>query len=435
MAFMPGMGFPQGPLGQPMPMPTPMPGAGPLAGPQPPQAGPKWLQNFGNRLQGAVANPMFQMGMGLLSAGQDSRINAPQAAMQGLLSAHQVQQQQAAEQRTQALFEQQQAEQERRRQVGERVKGLLETAEDIDVPASFRESVGLLAEINPESALQMLSRATGTVGSDKTPMGVLEYEYYKSLPSDDERREYLNVKRAMQFQTVEQAPTRIDPVTGQPIPLSGATLPDATAREIDAAAGMQAAKTAAGQGGVNVTPGQEAVDRKFADEYVAWQAAGGFADVEKQLEQLRSVRERLLSSDSLTGPIVGNVPFRSVLAPASRDAQDTVEDVVQRSLRTVLGAQFTEKEGERLIARAYNPRLDEKTNAERIDRLIRQLEEAAKAKDSAARYFAEHGTLAGWQGRLFTLEDFERAIDGDTGEGGVTGDPEIDALIEQYTRN
>jgi hypothetical protein len=88
------------------------------------------------------------------------------------------------------------------------------------------------------------------------------------------------------------------------------------------------------------------------------------------------------------------------------DTREQVEEVVQRNLRIVLGAQFTAQEGERLIARAYNPRLDESVNATRLERLYRQMGRAAQAQEQAARYFEENGTLRGWRGRLWGINDF-----------------------------
>ena len=86
--------------------------------------------------------------------------------------------------------------------------------------------------------------------------------------------------------------------------------------------------------------------------------------------------------------------------------QQGVEEVVQRNLRLVLGAQFTEKEGERLISRAFDPSLSEKENKKRVDRLLNQIEKAANAKQKAAEYFEKHGTLKGFKGTLMTMQDF-----------------------------
>jgi hypothetical protein len=160
------------------------------------------------------------------------------------------------------------------------------------------------------------------------------------------------------------------------------------------------------------------VDKEFAKEYVAFRAAGGYADTVKQLDQLKGVLASLRSGRNLTGPALGRTPdlIRGFTNEESIATRDAVEEVVQRNLRLVLGAQFTEREGERLIARAYNEKLSEAENAKRLERLITQIESAARAKEDAANYFEENGTLTGWGGQLPKLSDFE-----DTGAQAQSG--------------
>lgn len=162
---------------------------------------------------------------------------------------------------------------------------------------------------------------------------------------------------------------------------------------------------------VATTPGQQAADKEFAKEYVDWQARGGYADVQKQTDQLNTVLGALESGRELTGPVVGSVPdWLAALAPEGREriaTRELVEEVVQRNLRLILGAQFTEREGERLIARAFNPRLKPEENATRVRRLLTQIQAAAAAKQSATEYFEQNGTLTGWQGKIPQLSDFD----------------------------
>jgi hypothetical protein len=168
----------------------------------------------------------------------------------------------------------------------------------------------------------------------------------------------------------------------------------------------------------DLTPGQKKLDEEFAKDYAEYVASGGSADVAKNIAQLKNVSKQLGSSSFLTGPIVGNLPFRSTFMPKSTQAQEDVQEVVQRNLRLVLGAQFTAKEGELLLARAYNPRLDEKENQKRVDRLVKQIELAAKAKKDAVDYFAENGTLKGFKGKVYTKADFENIFDDEQGKDG-----------------
>lgn len=183
-------------------------------------------------------------------------------------------------------------------------------------------------------------------------------------------------------------------------------------QQVDIQREAAAAKQTASQD--KPTKGEDAADRAFAKEYVDFKAAGGYADVEKQLSQLQQVSTELgKKGNDFTGPVVGLVPdkLRAFSNPDAVAAKDKVQEVAQRNLRLVLGAQFTEKEGERLIARAYNPSLKPEENKRRVDALIKQIRTAAEAKKDASEYFEKHGTLRGWGGKLPTLSDIEAAIE------------------------
>ena len=156
------------------------------------------------------------------------------------------------------------------------------------------------------------------------------------------------------------------------------------------------------RGGLSLTPGQKKVDEAFAKDFAQYEAAGGFADVEKSIQQLREARAAL-EEGGLTGGITGYIPTwagRTVVNPRSVAVQQQVEEVVQRNLRLILGAQFTQKEGERLIERSFDPKLSEAENIAKLDRIIQQIETAARTKEEAGQYFAQNGTLQGWRGRL-----------------------------------
>lgn len=168
-----------------------------------------------------------------------------------------------------------------------------------------------------------------------------------------------------------------------------------------------------GGGGVNVTnnidtKGQEAADKAAASEYIAW-AQGGAADSAKNIAQLDVALSNLQSGKNFTGPVIGGLPdFVNVVAGRGDaiNTREMVEEVVQRNLKAILGAQFTEKEGEKLIARAYNPRLSEEVNSRRLAMLIQQMKLAHSAKTSMAEYFQENQTLQGWEGKIPSIEDF-----------------------------
>ena len=103
--------------------------------------------------------------------------------------------------------------------------------------------------------------------------------------------------------------------------------------------------------------GIETVNKSIAKEYTTW-LGGGSADATKNVAQISNAINMLQSGDVTTGVksgLIAKSGLGAFLDPEGTGLREQVEEVVQRNLRVVLGAQFTEKEGERLINRAYNP--------------------------------------------------------------------------------
>ena len=153
----------------------------------------------------------------------------------------------------------------------------------------------------------------------------------------------------------------------------------------------------AGNGG-GLTAGQKKADEAFAKDYAAWTAGGGMAGLETKLRVLEEALDVLESSDTITGPVFGRLPkfIQQMVNPQSQDVRADVEKSIQETLRQTLGAQFTAKEGESILARTYDPTQGEASNARRARNLIEDLRTQGAAKNSAARYFEENGTIAGW---------------------------------------
>ena len=170
----------------------------------------------------------------------------------------------------------------------------------------------------------------------------------------------------------------------------------------------QAKAKTEGEEEVKGTVAEQKIDEEFAKEYAVGVAGGGYEDASKQVDQLESAIAELGTSEDLTGPARGMVPdfVRAFTNPKAVDIKERVEEVVQRNLRLILGAQFTEKEGERLISRAYNDRLQEDVNVARLNRLVGAMRKALAAKMSAAQHYEDNGTLRGWKGVLPKKSDF-----------------------------
>ena len=156
------------------------------------------------------------------------------------------------------------------------------------------------------------------------------------------------------------------------------------------------------------------IDKKFAPEYIALTQGGGLTDAAKAVDQLDTVYRDLTSGEGDYSGLLISMQPRWLLAqtnPEALDAREQVEEIVQRNLRLILGAQFTEREGTRLIERAYNPALDEEYNAIRVGRLFDQIRTAAKFKLEMVRHYEQNGTLDGFQiSAMPEMEDFYRSL-------------------------
>lgn len=163
--------------------------------------------------------------------------------------------------------------------------------------------------------------------------------------------------------------------------------------------------------GQEALPGEKEVDKKVGAEYADWVIGGKGAQAASRISKINDVVSQLGKRKDLSGAVVGytleNFPtFASVLYPEAQDVKDVVESVVQTDLRAILGGQFAQQEGLALIKRAYNPRLDETKNANRLKLLARQMQLVADEKNRAMSYFGEKGTIKGYTFKPYSANDF-----------------------------
>lgn len=144
------------------------------------------------------------------------------------------------------------------------------------------------------------------------------------------------------------------------------------------------------------TPGQETVDKTFAKEYDSW-SSGGASRALTEIDKLDAVAKALEKRTVTTGFLTGVFPDR-ITSDKVLSARSDVQSSVMSSLRETLGAQFTEKEGERVIKNTWNEADSTENNLARINRLVSNLRADAEAKAAKAKYFEQNGTLVGYRG-------------------------------------
>jgi hypothetical protein len=158
-------------------------------------------------------------------------------------------------------------------------------------------------------------------------------------------------------------------------------------------------KEATGGDGIGkLSPAQRAADTAFGKEYNDFVAGGGITTIQKNLADLDKAIDALEKSPQgdITGKLIGLSDKAGTLSftnPKAAEIKDIVGGVVQSNLRAVLGGQFAQKEGEALLARAYNPAQPQKDNLNRLKAIRQQIANTGQAKLQAVSEFEEKGTL------------------------------------------
>jgi len=181
---------------------------------------------------------------------------------------------------------------------------------------------------------------------------------------------------------------------------------------------VEKAIVAARQGTEEVlTPGEVAGDTDFAKKLNKW-TGGEAQQTQQNLENLNEKLEILLSDVNISGPYIGliNENLLAISNPKTLSFIGDIRDVVFQSLRATLGAQFTENEGNRLVAAAFDLRLGEEENYKRLKRLVKKIEGTKIAMESQAAYWAgdnesgQTGTLKGYVGGKPTFDELYDSV-------------------------
>jgi len=173
-----------------------------------------------------------------------------------------------------------------------------------------------------------------------------------------------------------------------------------------------------------LSPAEKRVDAKFGEEYASYIANGGKSVVDRQLNELDAVINMAEQGKAISGPgiaaagALGDVAL-STYSKDALEARDRIGGVVQSNLRAILGGQFAQKEGEALLARAFNPAAPVKDNLKRLKSLREQIAKTVESKEAAVQYYEENGTLAGFKGNTTIPKDSgkkKRVWDATTGQ-------------------
>ncbi len=162
--------------------------------------------------------------------------------------------------------------------------------------------------------------------------------------------------------------------------------------------------------GLDLSDYQRKTDEAFATEAVKFESIEKWQLI-SNLDKLDQSIAALKESDNLTGPIIGSTP-KVILAftnPEAVGLEDDIRSIVYQSLRATLGPQFTENEGNRLVASTFNQLLGEEVNMKRLDRLRAETYNMMKAKEDKIAYLKKEGTLRGYEGEQ-SIDSLLKAI-------------------------
>ena len=270
---------------------------------------------------------------------------------------------------------------------------------DLTTAQKNARSLGLIP--NTPEYMEFIRNSAG--GSGGGTADISNYQFYEKL-SPEEKQVFLKLQR-------------LDPET---------------------AGKIATAQTEAKMGGVLLTPAEKGVDEKFAATAAEY-LSGGKTQIEANVLNLRRKLKILESGEqNVSGPILGNLPesVQSVFASDALSFIGDIREIVFQSLREKLGAQFTEKEGDRLVAAAFDQRLSEEQNIKRLERLLQVIEGAATNKEEMIAYYNENRTLKGYNQQPLDFESIFYTLLEDDFTGKTDAELEFIAQDgDQETRN
>ena len=254
---------------------------------------------------------------------------------------------------------------------------------DLTTPAGMREFAGALQPIAPNEAMMAAKRADEMMAvGEQTKLRTAQTEQAQAgRVIQVDLGDRIQLVNALTKEVIREIPKGLTPQQ----------------------AAKQAAGGAAGDGVGKLTPAQKAVDTKFSKEYTDFVSAGGSTTIAKNLQMLDDAIKIIETEPegATSGKIVGLSDKTGTISythPKAAEAKDLIGGVAQSNLRAILGGQFAAREGEQLLARAYNTAQPKKDNLNRLKALRKQIQDAADAKINASQYYEENGTLKGFKG-------------------------------------
>ena len=344
------------------------------------------MRAAGQTIQGLPENAGVMGGLSLLSAnqpGQRNPVDQPGSFLKGMLQANSLKQnrlvlEEAAKEK--ARQEAMAVQQEAMRIQRERAMAAL-------MPTLTPQNQMMLGAFPDNSDIIKSIVARQNPGMGDTTADISNYNFFNTL-SEKDQQTFLKIKR----------------------------LDAQTAGEISAA------QTEGKQGGVNLTPIEKNIDTQFgatAAKYLTGGKAQDTANIENLREKIKILNDGSVNVSGGEFAVMPEVLMAQTHPEALAFVGD-IRDIVFQSLRDKLGAQFTEREGDRLVAAAFDQRLPEQTNVKRLERLLKVIESTSASKQGMIDYYSQNGTLQGYESAALTVDSLLNQLKtGDVAENEI----------------
>ena len=287
-----------------------------------------------------------------------------------------------------------------------------QSGEDDAVPISAAQRTQLLAMEYDEAeniVTGMIERDLGISRGSQSSQ-IQEFEYRRGLSDEDGKAYDEMAARTGRNPTREQYIDERLRTLGEPGWTYDQGLNDAQIAFMAVQRGIPPV-----YGGMPYSPGQERAEGAMVDSMTAWagvgEEGGTRAGYISKMEKLQEIIASVESGNKISGPIagallsatdrenpsvVGQIFAAKYAKGEPLNTLDLVRSIVFESLRDTLGPQFTQAEGQRLVAASYNQFLPPEVNARRIKRLMREIQAIADEKDRMTAHWDEHGSFFGY---------------------------------------
>ena len=173
---------------------------------------------------------------------------------------------------------------------------------------------------------------------------------------------------------------------------------------------------------------------KQAAEWVGGRQVASRANRREANRVIGDLEGAIANGEAITGSWASYMPeaVRNVVDAEGLDMQQSVERIVQQSLKETLGAQFAQKEAEQLFARTWNPKASPEVNLRRTRRLLGELDAYAGNMDHISQgMLKSDGNILQYlrdnpsdSGSYFASSIYDIEYEDDFDTAGVTKQPE-----------